>query len=996
MRSHFLRCSIPYMLGLLVCVAVSGKALAQTTTGEIRGVVTDASSGEPLVGAQVSIADSKLGTTTNINGEYTLRRLAPGEYTLIAKYVGFKSVSRKVTVVAGESVKQDFAITPTAVTADELIVTGQGVATEKRKMVTAVEAINSDRIANSTAKSLDQLLQGNVPGLTAYLPSGMPGTGARIQTRGIKSVLGATNPVIYVDGVRMDNGDNFALANGRGGQVSSALADLLVGDNIERVEVIKGGAATTLYGSDGANGVIQIFTKKGSAGEAKWNVGLLTGADNPETRWTFSDYVRNNFYQTGLFQQYKGGVTGGSEALSYNLNGQIRDSRGIMTGDRLIDRAYNVSAGLRAIASEKADIEVSANFTRTQFGSWFINNAGGSALNTIETEAAFEEPVLRQRGFDVSTPQRLAAVRDSLYRQYLVLESNEQVTRPYITLNFNYAPTKSFNNKFIVGMDYRKNEARDFVPINSGEAFNANGALTRTDREFTQITLQYTGSLKLPDLGVMSNQLIFGFQGFRQETREFFGSGSNFALPGTRDFDNASVITAGEFNFQNFTGGFYLSDQIGISDRLFIDAGIRLDGSTAFGKDVSYLVYPKIGVAYNISEEEFYPESLRPIISSVKLRAAYGVAGEFPTRLGQTAFLRDRAYGAQPFNAESGITFNIPGNANLTAAVTGSLDIGTDISLFQDRVSVEFNYYSQVTTGSFFSVPEDPASGFVTQQRNVGRLDNNGIELSILANVIQSPTFDLSLRGSVTTLSNKVADLGGSSPFSVGGFAYAPTRVELNQPVGAIRVNVPRPDADGVWRGGFDQIIAGNPTPSTYGSFGFDMTLFKDLTISAIGEFSLGHQLLNQWRARRQVNVAGTGTLINGVPSGRRYSEPGNGETVYLVYQDIARDMIRNPITNNLLYVRDPASTSLLTNADWVKIREITVRYRVPRSLFSNLLGGITLSATVRNPIVLFSPTEIDSESQFIREGRALNVGGIAGGTVSAARQFRFGIDINL
>ncbi len=980
MHSHFLRCSIPYMLGLLVCIGISGNALAQTTTGEIRGVVTDASSGEPLVGAQVNIIDFKLGTTTNINGEYTLRRLAPGEYTLIAKYVGFKSVSRKVTVVAGESVKQDFAIAPTAVTADELIVTGQGVATERRKLTTAVESIDADRIAGSTARSVDQLLQGNVPGLTAYLPSGMPGMGARIQTRGVKSALGSTNPVIYVDGVRVDNGDNFAGAFGRGGQVSSALADLLVGDNIERVEVIKGGAATTLYGSDGANGVIQIFTKKGSAGEAKWTTGLQYGTDSPELRWLKEDYLRQNFFQQPFTQLYRLGVTGGSEALSYNINGRIQDSRGLIVGDRAPDRAFNIAAGLRAITSEKADVEISASVTRTQFGSAYLNNSFGP-YSTIETEAAFEPFVLGvSRRIDVSsTPQRLGIVRDSLYRQFLVPEQNEQVTRPIVTLNFNYSPVKSFTNRFTVGIDYRYNEARDIVPVNPGEVFAPLGFINRSSRDFTQITLNYAGNYKFPELGPISSQIAFGFQGFRTETREIFASGTNIAA-GARDFDNSGLITAGEINTQLFTGGLFINPQFTLNDRLILDIGFRVDGSTAFGQQINYLIYPKAGLAWNISDEPFYPEAIKPYITGLKLRAAVGGAGEFPP-----PFLRDRTFAVISYLQEATVTYGSFGNPRLEPAVTTAYDIGAELSLFQDRVFLEANWYLQSTRNSFFSVLQDAPTGFLApQQTNLGEIRNAGIELSLRANVIQSAGVDLSIRASYSTLWNRATSLGNSPPFAVGGFAFAQTRLEENQPVGVIRVNVPRADADGIWRGGSNIALQGSALPTDFGSFGFDMTIMRDLSVTALAEFSLGSQLLNQWRSRRQVNAFGF-----------RQIEAGNGQTSYPVYPEIGATFIRNPLTNNAIYNRDPQSQSLLMSGDWMKIREVTLRYRVPRGFFGGVFTNTTVSATVRNPVVIFANPEADPETQFIREARGLNVGGIVGGTVSAARQFRFGVDVN-
>ncbi|MCS7013477.1 MAG: carboxypeptidase-like regulatory domain-containing protein [Chloroherpetonaceae bacterium] len=979
MKHAALRIASLFLTSLLTLMFAQ-MASAQTTTGEIKGKVIDAFTKEPLVGAQVFIRDTKIGAATNIDGQYTLRRLQPGEYVLVARYVGYRSVSKNVTVSAGASAQVDFELVPSAVQADELVVTGQGVATEKRKLTTAVEFISSDRITGSPTKSIDQLLQGNVPGLTAQLPSGVPGVGARIQTRGVKSALNSTNPVIYVDGVRVDNGDNFAGAFGRGGQVSSALADLLVGDNIERIEIIKGGAASTLYGSDGANGVIQIFTKKGAAGEAKWNVGIVAGADTPELRWLYTDYLREAYYQNAFFQQYRLGVTGGSEALSYNINGKLQDSRGIVTGDRVPDRAFNVAAGLKAIASDKADVEISTSLTRTQFGSLLLNNAF-NAYNSIETEARLDPYVLGVvRGLDVSTPQRLRFVQDSLFQQWLIPDFSEQVTRSITTLNFNYAPFREFTNRFTVGVDYRYNEARDIIPVNPGEAFGPLGSISRSSRDFTQITLAYTGNYKLPELGPISAQVAFGFQGFRQETREVSAQGSQIA-PGTRDFDNAAVITASEIISELFTGGVFINPIIGINDRIFIDLGLRIDGSTAFGQDITYLPYPKIGIAWNVSEEAFYPDVLREFLTSVKLRGSFGSAGEFPP-----PFLRDRTFAINPYLGDVTITYANFGNRELKPAITTSLEFGTELSLLQDRVSVEFNWYRQETTNSFFSVFQDPASGFIAaQQTNVGKIENAGIELSVKANVIREQNFDLSVRASYATLYNRLTDLGGSAPFAVGGFAYAQTRAEQGYPIGVLRVNVPRPDPDGVWRGSFDLDLRGSPVPSSFGAFGLDMTIFRDLSVSALVEYALGAQLLNQWRARRQVNAFGF-----------RVVEAGSGETTYPVYPEIGESLIRNPLTNNAIYPRDPQSVSLLVDGSWVKFREISIRYRVPRALFGNLFSGITLSASVRNPLVIMAHPEVDPETQFIREGRGLNVGGIVGGTISNPRQFRIGIDVNL
>ncbi|MFN3394339.1 MAG: TonB-dependent receptor plug domain-containing protein, partial [Candidatus Thermochlorobacter sp.] len=343
-------------------------------TGEIRGIVTDASDSSPIIGASVLLPDLKLGATTNLNGEFIIRKVPVGTYNITARYVGYKPQTKQVTVAAGATVSVEFSLVQSSVQADELIVTGQGTVTSKRQLPTDIATISTKDIERTAAQSLDQLLQGQVPGLSSFNAQGLPGTGARIQTRGIKSALSNTTPVIYVDGIRVDNGDNFRLADGTGGAVSSALADLVIGD-IERVEVIKGGAASTLYGSEAANGVIQIFTKKGRPGEARFRFTTINGVDVPETRFTFEEGTRTTLYRPAFFNRQVINVTGGSEALTYNASGSVQNTPGIFKGDELFNTLYNFTGGFRAILSPKSELEFTAAYTRNQFGRALLNNS---------------------------------------------------------------------------------------------------------------------------------------------------------------------------------------------------------------------------------------------------------------------------------------------------------------------------------------------------------------------------------------------------------------------------------------------------------------------------------------------------------------------------------------------------------------------------------------------------------------------------------------------
>jgi len=452
-----------------------GIGLAQT--GSISGKVIDVKSGESLPGAQVLVQGTNRGAASDVNGVYTIRSVPPGTYTVEARFIGYATQQVRVTVAAGQQATADFQLKQSLLQLGEVVVTGQGSAVEKRQLPTAVTTLSAREIELAPVKSIDQLLQGRVPGLTSLVPTGMPGTGARIQTRGLKSVVTNSTPVIYVDGVRVDNGDNFRLAFGTGGQVSSSLADLVTGE-IDRVEVIKGGASSTLYGSEAANGVIQIFTKKGIPGQARWRFNVTSGADAPENKFTYEQFTKDLFYRNSTYQAYTAGVTGGTETFSYNVSGKMYDNRGMVVQDRLFDKQYNLATGMRAIMSPNADIEFSASYTRSQFGTLFNDNSTIAPLSALELEANFR---LAQRN-----KQNL----DSLLNLFLLPDLREAANRFITSVNVNYSPHTRFKNKFTVGLDYRKNEARHFAPIESQPIVGTVGGFLRVSyRDYLTVTM---------------------------------------------------------------------------------------------------------------------------------------------------------------------------------------------------------------------------------------------------------------------------------------------------------------------------------------------------------------------------------------------------------------------------------------------------------------------------------------------------------------------------
>lgn len=991
--------SLLIFIFLLIAIGfVPNKTLAQT--GEIRGTVKDRN-GDPVVGARVTVVSkngdaTKRGGITNSQGLFIVRSIPAGESDVTASAIGYKELKKIVIVPAGASADADFSLAASVSRTEEVVVTGQGNGTERRKLAVTVESLSAKQLENASGRTFDQLIQGRVPGLTAFTPTGMPGSGARVATRGIKSLSGATTPVIYIDGVRVDGGDNFRLAASTGGVTTSALNDLLTGD-IERVEFLKGGASSTLYGSEAANGVIQIFTKKGIPGAPKYAFTVMGGFDSPETKFIALDLTKQIATQISKFQQYNVNISGGTDNLSYNVSGKMTYNTGVSPKDQAYEKVYAINGGLRAKAGEHGSLEFSMSYVNNSFGRPSNNNSGGGLYQLVDNELGSTDSPSNPRwrwdgsygGGNIADPTLRAAQRkrsiDSLVDLYTAAQNSETVHRFINSLTYKYEILPGWNNRLTLGVDYRKSEARLFTPISVFD----NGSITRADRENLVASFDFLTSYILPEVaGLLKHNIAAGAQGYRREERPSTLSGTNFALPGTSIVPNTATHDANEAPWSIFTGGFLANYKLELLDRIFIDIGARYDLNSTFGDKVNGAFFPKAAIAYLLSEESFYPESLKEYLTSVKFRASFGATGNFPA-----PFTRDRSYLSVPFQDAVGLSFGIPGNQDLTVERVESVEVGVDLSLFQDKASLTFDYFRSQTLGALFPVAPDPTSGFVNNQlRNVGALWNEGIEVSLRALVIDIPeVFDLNLTASMSSLSNKLLSLGGSPPFNIGGFAYAPIRVErVGFPYPNLRASFPIKDADGSYNSGQilrDSLITKSVVPTLTANMGLDMTILKNLTLSVTAEFATGHLIANHMWGRQYPNVFAVPAV---------YRPLVNGTVAYPFFQNIV-DEPRIPKwtttarNGELRYTRNDIGGLFIEDGTWFKIREISLRYKFP----NEIIKGLAFTASVRNPFIWTAQPFVDPELSFVNEVNVA-VGGIAGTNVSPPRMFRFSLAYTL
>ena len=947
---------------IAVALALALSAVpAAGQTGSITGRVVDAESGRPLLDAQVSVTGSGLGALSNANGMYVIRDVPVGPATVRVDLLGYASTEQAVTVSAGQTATQNFQLAQDAIALDELVVTGVGRETERRRLSTSVDVISADEIAQIPVTSVDQLLQGRVAGATVNAQSAQAGTASLINFRGVSSVFGSQTPVIYVDGVRVDNSQSTAA--GTGGEQSSAIADLLTSD-IERIEVTKGGAASTLYGSDAATGVIQIFTKKGRPGAPRFTFRSEYGIDQPELKYmfdaplTFPDlvesgeasptFMEDNYWRTGFAQNQYLAVNGGSDAVTYNVSGRVQNEEGVQPKNE--STIYAVRGGLTANVSEGFTLDFIGNYTRSQFQRLFNGTAIADPLTTFEVgDALFFSG---------------ASSLDEALDIFLSPDIDETVNRFIFGGGFNWTVTESVFARMRLGLDHRNNQQRILQPIGftPGES---TGELSRYDRGFTSFSLDAAlGYTWTSAGGTVSNDFTVGAQGFRDNTSVISSTGTTFALPGAPDFDEAADISSFETNQEIFSGGVYLDESLDLWQKLTLSLGVRFDGSTTFGDEVSVETYPKAGVSYLVSSEEFF-EPLGGVVNDMKIRAAYGETGKPPT-----PFDKDASFSAISFRGESAPRFDNPGNEDLRPERTSTIEVGLDASLLQNRIGIDLTWFDATTTDALIAVPEQPVTGQGTQLRNLGEISNRGWELAWSAQLLNMQSFAWTVGGTFQTVDNEVTDMGGASEFNVA----AQQRVAEGRPVGAWYVTTPiDTNSDGFFDGSELMFTGGQPTPTKSGSFNTSIRLGTRWTISSLADFAMGHEVMDYGSVWSTFNGIYRRQEIEGVPFPVRYDLAGTelGE-----------------------YSQSAARSAFIYDGDWFKWRELSVQYQMPDLLVDAMrIERGQLYASIRNIWIWSKNDMVDPELNGL-SGGGLVLGSESSVTASSPRRFRFGVQV--
>lgn len=759
------RVTLLWRAGLAMCAALLWALPAQAQTGEISGRVVDEATGQPIEGAQVVVVGTNVRARSRVDGLYNLVNVPSGPQQVRAMIIGYATQTATLTIQSGVTVTVDFTLGKAVVSLDAMVVTGQAGEVSRREIGNSLSTISADRIQALPIANVGQALQGLAAGITVMDNSGQAGIGQRIRLRGINSVSMGNQPLIYVDGVRII--DRAYNADPETGDLAPSPLNDINPEDIERVEVVKGAAATTLYGTEASAGVIQIFTRRGASGAPRWSLSIDQGFNyqghiGPSKDINPTGLGMNNcnftgisgdpvfgsgdpmfpadtlgcpgsgsWFRRGHLQRYNASVRGGGEAINYFLSARWGSEDGVVAPQNSTDWSLRANFGFSL--GPTLTLQFNNNYARRD-NVWIPDgdNAEGFPLNVW-------------RGPNGYTPGNDdSQVMDLLLKQL----SNHYTTG--VTLN--WEPLPGMSHRLTTGLDFAESDYTEERPWGFYYVQLGN----REDDEWQRrtLTLDYAGSWRNRVTSNVSSTLSIGAQLYEEYRYNINGFGDDFAAPGDMVLDNAARTEAFESRITVTNGGFFLQGQIGYADRLFLTGGLRFDGFSTFGEDYGMAAYPKLSLAYNISDESFWPSWW----DGMKLRAAWGESGRAPGSF-------DAVRTWDPISADEGnpgVTPITLGNPALGPERSRELEFGFEGAMFNGRVGFDVTRFLQKTYDALIPVQQVPSEGFIgTQLENVGELRNSGWELQLNADVIRKPEFGWNLGLRYSSTKSQAWDLGG-------------------------------------------------------------------------------------------------------------------------------------------------------------------------------------------------------------------------------------------
>ncbi len=744
----------------------------------VDGKVTD-ETGAELPGVNILVKGTQKGTTTDVNGEYTIA--VPNEQSvLVFSFVGYETAE----VVVGNTTRINVTLAVNVKALGEVVVVGYG--TQSKKDVTgSIASLNTQTIKDMPVTNIGEGMAGRMPGVLVQQASGAPGSGPSIKIRGLGSISAGNGPLIVVDGQPLNSGD---LVNGSG-------LNLINPNDIETVDVLKDASATAIFGSRGANGVIMITTKRGKAGKSNINFDYYTGIQEISKTMDvlnaqqFAEYGKSAFnnaylervagasisdpnsarpaglryryprgefpgldfdnpagiqsydYQSLIFRtapisNYQLSASGGSDKVQYMVSGNYLNQEGIIKQSGIDRFTFRSNVDAQVSPRIKVGMSISPSFTKERRvnsdGHWASNGVINAALAAAPIVPIFQaDGVTYNSMASIATPYDLPGVTNPV-ANITEADNNVNTLRLLGNTYLEVGIWKTLKYRGSVGGDItylRQNLYRaSTMPLNQILPPNISTGSSITSQNLnwvTNHTLDYSF-----DLGTAHRfTALIGVEAQQNTFENNRVDATNFPNDIVRTV-NAGVISGGSSFKEQYSLASYFG-RIGytFNDKYLFNASIRRDGSSRFGANQRYGTFPSASVGWRVSEEPFLKNVAA--ISELKLKASFGLSGN-------NAFANYGSIGTLGIDnyvigngLASGLATNVIGNPNLTWEKSRQTDIGMELGLFKNRLFLTADYYTRITSDLLLSVQVPSLTGFTSANQNIGKVENKGMEFGL-------------------------------------------------------------------------------------------------------------------------------------------------------------------------------------------------------------------------------------------------------------------------
>ena len=1006
-------------VGMLVCASIlaanasyanyptSNELLTVTQqTGKIKGTIVDSKTGEPVIGASVKVKGTKLAAVTDLNGEFELNTHANA--TLQISYVGFKETEVKASNGMKISLEEDTE------SLEEVVVVGYG--TQKKESLTGAMAnIKGEKLKDITSATVENMLNGKVSGVYVAPGSGRPGSTGAIIIRGQTSINGATAPLWVVDGVIVGNS-----------------AGDLNPDDIETMTVLKDAASTAIYGSEGANGVVVVTTKQAKhekmsislsakAGLSTLNRGNLEMMDGAEfydyyksfqnvesvnfPRWN-EDLRNSNFdwfklaKKTGSTQDYNLTLNGGSQNIQSMFTLGYFKEEGAVKGYDM----NRYSTRIKVVYKPYEWLTIKPNISGSRTNDKDKQYSVGAMYSMMPWDSPYDE-----NGNLV--PNYYAGWVNSKATNYLndLAAGNYSTSTTYdlsggLDFDIQIAPWLTFSS--VNNYSYYNSQTHGYYDPKSSSGEGVNGRTTEynytSTRRYTNQLLRFKKSWGKHNVNAL---LAYEFNDYEMKYTDVYATGF---ISGFEDFMTAAKPEmANGYRTAWAKQSYFTQWRYDYDSRYYGELSLRRDGRSNFGSNNRYGNFFSVSGAWNINNESWFKADW---VDQLKLRAAFGSVGNVPTSLYPSYSLY--SVGAT-YNENPGALISQIGNKDLTWEKTYTTGVGVDASFWQNRLHATLDYYIKNTSNILYQVPVTGLVGVTSIWKNIGKMRNTGIELTVGGDIIRTKDLTWNVTANISHNSNELRDLYKQRDAN-GNYVVKPVLIsdgtsiagtaqrilEIGEPVDTYYMKewagVNPEDGKPQWYmddANGNKVITdnyskasyykcGKASPDVYGSFSTSL-FYKNFDLQANFGYSLGGQIYSYYRQEFDSDgaYAGDRNQMKLQKGWSRWEKPG----------DIAthpRAMYNNQDKGNL------ASSRYLESSDYLKLRSLTLGYNFDLKKYG--IQTLRLSVSGENLFTITDYSGVDPELPAgTNDKGVLSVTSTGGTSVyPAVRKFMLGVNL--